>query len=258
MDGPGGPQPHFLVIGGVPAGGMSCPAVCVSQGDALVLCYLTHARSKLQRHSLATGEHVGDVPLPGVGSVREFSGRRKDAEAFFLYTDFAVPGAIYRQAPLRAAAPASPDSLAAGSRPVIEQHGTTGCHCCCTINGRCYCCLPTSLLTAPYAFDAANLDIATCRLKRAVPARSCFACSAQGIRWRRFDATQPGSQPQLFREAKLKADFSPEQLESRQVFVSSPDGTKVPMFIVCKKGTELNGQNPTLLYGYGGGAPWPA
>ena len=71
----------------------------------------------------------------------------------------------------------------------------------------------------------------------------------------RFDASKQGSHPELFREAKLKADFMPDELESKQVFVASPDGTKVPMFIVCKKGITLDGQNPTLLYGYGGGMP---
>ncbi len=47
-------------------------------------------------------------------------------------------------------------------------------------------------------------------------------------------------------------DFDPDAYETKQVFYSSKDGTKVPMFIVHKKGLELNGQNPTYLYGYGG------
>ncbi|KAK9792686.1 hypothetical protein WJX73_000704 [Symbiochloris irregularis] len=137
---------------------------CAMKGDALVVCYLQHARSKLQRHSLASGQHVGDVPLPGLGSVREFSGRRRDSEAFFLYTDFTVPAAIYR-----------------------------------------------------------------------------------------FRVDGKEEEPKLFRQAKLKVDnFSPDQFESHQVFVTSPDGTKVPMFIVHKKGISLDGSNTTLLYGYGG------
>jgi prolyl oligopeptidase len=41
-------------------------------------------------------------------------------------------------------------------------------------------------------------------------------------------------------------------LETRQVFVTSKDGTRVPAFIVAKKGIVLDGNNPTLLYGYGG------
>ncbi|MCU0384088.1 MAG: prolyl oligopeptidase family serine peptidase [Cyclobacteriaceae bacterium] len=51
---------------------------------------------------------------------------------------------------------------------------------------------------------------------------------------------------------KPKVDFDPEAYETKQVFYTSKDGTKVPMFIVHKKGIELNGKNPTMLYGYGG------
>lgn len=49
-----------------------------------------------------------------------------------------------------------------------------------------------------------------------------------------------------------KVDFNPEDYETKQVFYTSKDGTKVPMFIVHKKGLELNGKNPTWLYAYGG------
>lgn len=47
-------------------------------------------------------------------------------------------------------------------------------------------------------------------------------------------------------------DFQPENYESKQVFFTSQDGTKVPMMITHKKGLVLNGKNPTMLYGYGG------
>ena len=46
--------------------------------------------------------------------------------------------------------------------------------------------------------------------------------------------------------------FNPDDFEVNQKFYASKDGTKVPMFIVHKKGLKLDGQNPTLLYGYGG------
>lgn len=49
-----------------------------------------------------------------------------------------------------------------------------------------------------------------------------------------------------------KIDFNSGDYESKQVFYTSKDGTKVPMMITYKKGLELNGKNPTILYGYGG------
>lgn len=51
---------------------------------------------------------------------------------------------------------------------------------------------------------------------------------------------------------KPKMDFNSEAFETKQVFYKSKDGTKVPMFIVHKKGIVLDGNNPCLLYGYGG------
>ncbi|GAA4273365.1 prolyl oligopeptidase family serine peptidase [Aquimarina gracilis] len=52
--------------------------------------------------------------------------------------------------------------------------------------------------------------------------------------------------------SKSKIDFNPDNYESKQVFYTSKDGTKVPMIITHKKGIELNSKNPTILYGYGG------
>ena len=51
---------------------------------------------------------------------------------------------------------------------------------------------------------------------------------------------------------KPEIDFNPEDYESHQVFYNSKDGTKIPMIITHKKGLQLNGNNPTILYGYGG------
>jgi len=54
----------------------------------------------------------------------------------------------------------------------------------------------------------------------------------------------------LFR--KTEVGFNTDQFETKQVFYSSKDGTKIPLFIIHKKGIKLDGNNPTLLYGYGG------
>ena len=51
---------------------------------------------------------------------------------------------------------------------------------------------------------------------------------------------------------KPAIDFNPDDYESKQVFYTSKDGTKIPMIITYKKGLKMNGKNPTILYGYGG------
>jgi len=55
---------------------------------------------------------------------------------------------------------------------------------------------------------------------------------------------------EVFRSPKVA--FDPSGYETRQVFYTSKDGTRVPMFITAKKGIQLDGNNPTLLYAYGG------
>ena len=55
----------------------------------------------------------------------------------------------------------------------------------------------------------------------------------------------------LWKTPKL-AGFDPDKYETQQVFYQSKDGTRVPLYIVSRKGTKRDGKNPTILYGYGG------
>jgi prolyl oligopeptidase len=59
-----------------------------------------------------------------------------------------------------------------------------------------------------------------------------------------------GGKTAVYKESKVQ--FDPKAFESKQVFYTSKDGTKIPMLITFKKGIDLNGKNPCLLYGYGG------
>ncbi|GFO10341.1 prolyl endopeptidase [Plakobranchus ocellatus] len=65
------------------------------------------------------------------------------------------------------------------------------------------------------------------------------------------DTASSNYSPKVFREIKVK-NFDASKFETKQVFFKSKDGTKIPMFIVHKKSIPLDGNNPAVLYGYGG------
>ena len=64
----------------------------------------------------------------------------------------------------------------------------------------------------------------------------------------RYDMSS--GQSSIYRQPAV--DIDPTAFETRQQFFTSKDGTRVPMFIVSKKGLKFDGTNPTYLYGYGG------
>ncbi len=77
-----------------------------------------------------------------------------------------------------------------------------------------------------------------------------YSFSSFNIPTRIYRYDMISGESRLLRETKV--DFNSDDYEVKQVFYESKDGTRVPMFICHKKGLELNGKNPVLLYGYGG------
>lgn len=130
-----------------------------SSGSGFIFAeYMVDAISKIHQYD-SKGTNLGEVSLPGVGSVSGFSGEKEDAILYYRFTNYANPSSIYAYNPL----------------------------------------------------------------------------------------TQKS---ELYWNPPI--DFDPSMYESKQVFYQSKDSTKVPMIITYKKGVELNGKNPTILYGYGG------
>lgn len=126
--------------------------------NQFVVGYMHDAYHQLNLYGL-DGFFVGEIELPGIGSIVELTGKREDSEMFVSFTSFLYPTALFR-----------------------------------------------------YDFKATKFS--------------------------------------LFRQSEI--NFDPSAYETTQVFYPSKDGTTVPMFLTYKKGLELNGDNPTLLYAYGG------
>lgn len=120
--------------------------------------YMVDAISKILQYDY-DGKLIREVELPGLGSASGFGGKKEDAEFYFSFTNYIIPGSSYKY---------------------NVEKGTYSLH------------------------------------------------------W------------------KPEIDFNSSDYESKQVFYTSKDGTEIPMMITHKKGIELNGKNPTILYGYGG------
>ena len=127
-------------------------------GGQLFACYLRDVTSRVVAYR-PDGSPIGDVTLPGLGTVMGFHAPHDAAATYFSFTSFTEPATVYR-----------------------------------------------------------------------------------------FDIAQRTST--VYHAVTLP--FDPSQFETTQVFIPSKDGTRIPAFIVAKKGLVRDGKNPTLVYGYGG------
>lgn len=127
-------------------------------GGYLFANYLKDAVSAVIQYDY-TGKKIRQIELPGVGTASGFSGKKKEKEIYFGFSNYITPSSSYK-----------------------------------------------------------------------------------------FDVNS--GQSTLYIKPNVK--FDSDQYESKQVFYTSKDGTKVPMIITYKKGIALNGKNPTIVYGYGG------
>ena len=127
-------------------------------GGQFVASYLQDARSTVRLYS-RTGVALGELPLPGIGTVGGINGKRNDNVIYYTFASFLYPSTVFKY------------------------------------------------------------DLAT-------------------------------KKNEVYFQPKVAFDV--DKYETKQVFYNSRDGTRVPMFITMRKGTVLDGNNPTLLYAYGG------
>ncbi|WP_242926974.1 S9 family peptidase [Pontibacter vulgaris] len=66
-----------------------------------------------------------------------------------------------------------------------------------------------------------------------------------------YDYNMQTKQQKLMKRQEVVGDFNPENYEAKRIYATAKDGTKIPVSLVYRKGLQLNGNNPTLLYAYG-------
>jgi prolyl oligopeptidase len=129
-----------------------------------------------------------------------------------------------------------------------------------TVGGQLFCIYLKDANTRIYQYDLDGKLVRDIELPALGTAGGFYGKRADKITFYSFTSfTYPptiykydiaGGKSEVFHKTEVK--FNPEDYEVKQVFYSSKDGTRVPMFIVHKKGLKLNGKNPAYLYGYGG------
>lgn len=78
-----------------------------------------------------------------------------------------------------------------------------------------------------------------------------FAYTSLTTPFSTFDYNMETRTKELLKQTEVLGDFAPENYETKRFWVTASDGKRIPLSLVYRKGLELNGDNPTLLYAYG-------
>jgi prolyl oligopeptidase len=174
-----------------------------------------------------------------------------DENYFYIQTDLEAPTGRVVIAPIANPAPANWKTLIE-AKPEVLSASTGG--------GNIFCTYLKDAITKVYQYDMSGKMIREIELPGLGTASGfgtwkedkefyfAFTSYTQPTTIYKYDIASGKSE--LFRQSAVK--FNPEDYESKQVFYTSKDGTKIPMIITYKKGIKLDGSNPCMLYGYGG------
>ena len=174
-----------------------------------------------------------------------------DDHYFYIRTDLDAPTGKLVVAPVSDPVPANWKTII-DSRPEVLALSTGG--------GSIFCSYLKDAVSKVYQFDYNGTQIRELLLPGLGTAEGFSAKKEERELYYLFSSyVNPPSiykldigvgEASVYKESKV--NFNPDDFESKQVFYSSKDGTRIPMIITYRKGIELNGKNPCLLYGYGG------
>src|SRR5579859_6941367 len=207
-------------------------------GGKLFAQYEKDASSQLKLFDL-DGKKISDIALPAIGTVFGTDGRWNRDEMFFGFQSFTMPPAIYR-VDLKAFVTGSElQGLKPGYRTEYSVLGTQ------------YSEKPSRRNAANHA-NPSRLELSEADAKGTFRVSSLRSDpSGQAENESRALHKAADMNPVIW--AKVEApSIDPSAYEVKQEWFTSKDGTRVPMFVVHKKGLQQNGKNPTLLTGYGG------
>ena len=174
-----------------------------------------------------------------------------DENFFYIQTDMDAPTGKLVTAPLATPSPVNWKTIV-DTKPEVLTASTAG--------GSIFCTYLKDAVNKVYQFDKTGKQLREIQLPGLGTASGFYAKNEEKELYYVFTSyVTPATifkmdiatgKAEIYKESKVQ--FKPGDFESKQIFYTSKDGTKIPMIITHKKGIELNGKNPCLLYGYGG------